>query len=77
MPRHVQSKHTNQRLLERVKLMKATVVRRMAATQKIYMNYYDKKVCREPQIHVGDEVYIDRPQYDAFASNSAKAFAQE
>lgn len=62
-------------MLERVKIMKEAVVRRMEATQKSYKNNYNKKVHGEPQIHVGNGVHVYRPQHAAFMPNSAKAFA--
>lgn len=75
IPKDAQSRHTNQRLLERVELMKAAVERLMAATQKRCENNFDKKAHQKPQIRDGDEVYIDCLQYAASASDSAEEFA--
>lgn len=47
----------------------------MAAAQTRYKNDYDKKARREPQMRVGDEVYIDQRQHAAYASDSAEEFA--
>lgn len=37
----------------------------------------DKRFRREPQIHVGNELYIDLPQPAAFASHSGQEFARK
>lgn len=57
--------------------MKAAVGRSMAATHKNYKNDYDAKGCREPQICVGDDVYVDHPRHAAYSSNSINAFPQK
>lgn len=52
---------TKQRLLGRVTFMKIAVGRRIAGTHKEYDDDYDKKDHQEPQIRIGEAVYIDGP----------------
>lgn len=42
----------------------------MERTHKRYKTNYQKHVCQDSKIRVGDEVHIDRPQNDPFASNA-------
>lgn len=61
MPRDPQPRHTIYKLPERLDLLKAAVRRPVAALQERYKNDYDKRVRREPQIRVSDELYIACP----------------
>lgn len=61
MPRAPKSRHTNQRLLECVELVKGAVEGRVAATPKRYKTDYDKNFRWEQQRPVDDEVHIDSP----------------
>lgn len=58
-------------------LMKAAVWRHIAETQKRYKNSYQKKVRREPQMHVGDELYIHCPQHASFAFDFAEEYCSK
>lgn len=67
----------NQKLLERVELMKAAVRRRMKTTLNKSQNNYDKKVPWKPQVCDDNEMYIDRPKDSALTSDFAKELAQK
>lgn len=75
MPKAAHSNHTNQRLLERVEIVKAAVSLDMEATQRKYKEDYDQQVHQEQNLSVGDEVYIDRSHHAPFASDIAEELA--
>lgn len=47
-----------------------------AVTQKMYEIDYVKKACREPQLYIGDDVYIKGPKQASSPSRSAVQLAQ-
>lgn len=72
IPKEAQSLHANQRLLERIELMKAAISQHMNVIQRINGADYDKIVCLEPTMKAGDELYIYGLHHVAFASDAAK-----
>lgn len=53
-------------MLEPMEYMRAEIARHMEAAQKRYKVDNDWNIHQEPQIRVGDEVYIDCLQHAAF-----------
>lgn len=77
MPKNAQYRPPNQRLLERMGLMRAAVERGVVVKQIPYKNKYDRRARREAFICVGDEVFINHAQHATFNSDSAEELAHK